>query len=190
VKQKPIKHHFWEDWTPEQIEAFNENPPGFAEVLGSIENLMMEILVAAGLPIVWHGPYAPVDLVLRRQLEEIGVDWESREGYAARCLYQCWLVRTAGANPEIIAIHAMHLGSLTTEGVMHKHWERGLLVSMGGKKGAAIIKEKRACDDAEIRQFFNEERAKGVSKQDAYKAVARRVPGVTPRTVRHVITGH
>lgn len=191
MKKKPIKHHFQAVATPEEIHAFNQNPAGLHEILATAENYMSAFLYAANLPVIWRGPYAPVDLVLRKQLEGMGVDWESREGYAARILYQCWLVRTSGGDAR--AIHAMCLGSLITESTMHHPWEIGFAVSSGGKKGAERrgSPAERLAENEKLRALYVEVRAKCASKSEAYKIVAKRAgAGVAIRKVRRAVTGH
>jgi hypothetical protein len=185
--RKPIKYHVSRKATAREIEeARNIESDG---ILAAIEGVAFDILEAVGLSNVdFTKRFYESYLELRNFLESNGCDWESKEGYAARIVHHIWLVRAARG--KIVIVHALNLGRLLGEAAMHKHWERGLSVSMGGQKGAAIIRERRKRDDAEIRQFFNEERAKGANKQDAYKAVARRVAGVTARMVRTVITGH
>jgi len=108
-----------------------------------------------------------------------------------RILYHTWLTRTALPKPDAVAIHAMQLGSLITQATMHGHWERGLSVHLGGRKGAEHWgkPEERERKKNEIRQLYNDERSKCRSNEDAYRAVAQR-SNVNRRTVRRIITGH
>jgi hypothetical protein len=191
-KLQAVKHHFWPGNTPKEIGAFNENFNfNLDEILADIERMGADILTAANFPKTLKPPFSPPDVVLRQQIEERGFDWESREGYAVRIMCQTWLVRTALPRPDAVAIHAMELGSLITQATMHKHWEQGLSVHLGGRKGAEHwgLPEERRRKKNEIRKLYSDERSKCRSNEDAYKAVSRKA-NVGKRTVRRIITGH
>ena len=191
-KLQAVKHHFWPGSTPEDIRAFNESYNfNLGEVLADIERIATDILTTANFPKTLKPPFSPPDIVLKQQIEERGFDWESREGYAVRIMYQIWLVRTALPKPDAVAIHAMELGSLITQATMHKHWEQGVSTQLGGRKGAEHwgSPEERSRKTNEIRQLYNNERFKCCSNEDAYRAVARQA-NVSQRTVRRIITGH
>ena len=191
-KLQVVKHQFWSGNTPEEIQAFNESYSfNLDEVLADIERTASDILTAANFPKTLKPPFSPPDVVLKQQIEERGFDWESREGYAVRIMYQTWLVRTALPKSDAVAIHAMELGSLITQATMHKHWEQGLSTQLGGRKGAEHwgSPEERSRKKNEIRQLYSDERSKRRSNEDAYRAVARQA-NVTKRTVRRIITGH
>jgi hypothetical protein len=191
---KQVKHRFGKEWTPEEIHAFNQNNELDLEtMLASIESIADNILTAAGFPKNLEAPpFSPVDVVLKKQIEERGFDWESREGYAVRILYQAWLVRISGANASFSAIYGMHLGSLITEATMHGFWERGFAGHLGGLKGAERqwgALEKRRQKHDELRRLYQKARPKAASSEEAYKTVARQA-GVAPRTVRRAIKGY
>jgi hypothetical protein len=190
MKAKAPKHHYWRQMTPEEIKAFNEQEANLDEVLADIERTAEAILIAAGFPRDLQPPFNPPDLVLRKQIEERGFDWESREGYAVRILHQAWLVRTARPKSDAAAIHAMYLGALITETTMHKHWDLGISIREGGRKGAAHhgSPEDRRKKKERLRRLFDEERPKVASNAKAYEAVAK-LEKVKPRTVRRAVTG-
>jgi hypothetical protein len=190
---KAIKHHFWKEMTPEEIRAFNESHEfNLDEMLASIESLMADTLVAAGFPKTLKPPFAPVDVVLRKQIEERGFDWESREGYAVRIMYQTWLVRTSGGRADIAALHALYLGGLLHEAVMHKHWELGFASLQKLAKATDLAwgpLEERIATKEKRRGLFYEEKKKGYNDTEAYKAVASQ-EGVCAHTIRRAVKGH
>lgn len=174
MKQKPIKHHLWEEWTPEAIQAFNASHEfDLAAMLADIENVAADILLAADFPKDLKPPFTPVDKVLRKQIEDRGFDWESREGYAVRIMYQTWLVRTGQGDGAIL--HAFVLGELLAEATMHKHWERGFAsLQMLAKATDKHLgpPEQRIATKEKRRHLFYEEKKKGCNDTEAYKAVA------------------
>ena len=191
-RKHPVKHQFWSGNTPEEIQDFNESYSfNLDEVLADIERTASDILAAASFPKTLKPPFSPPDIVLKQQIEERGFGWESRAGYAVRIMYQTWLIRTALPKSDTVAIHAMQLGSLITQATMHKHWEHGLSIHLGGLKGAEHwgSPAERRRKKNEIRQLYNDERSKWRSNEEAYRAVARQAK-VSPRTVRRIITGH
>jgi hypothetical protein len=100
-KPREVTHQFWPGNTPEEIRAFNESYNfNLDELLAEIERVASDILTAANFPKTLTPPFNPPDIVLKQQIEERGFDWESREGYAVRIMYQTWLVRTALPKPD------------------------------------------------------------------------------------------
>jgi len=153
------------------------------------ERSSAEILYAAGVANLKE-LCAADDFFLQKELESLGVDWESREGYAAQIMRLTGFIREKEGAFKTFLVFC--LGQITGRAGFHENWARGVVVKQNMAQAtnrAHGPPEQRQKKRENLMQRFNALRREFSSDQAAYEAVAKEM-NCKARTVRRAVTGY
>ena len=153
------------------------------------ERSSAEILYAAGIADLKE-LCAADDFFLQKELESRGVDWESREGYAAQIMRLTGFIRKKeGASKTFLVFY---LGQITGRAVFHENWARGVVVKENMAQATSRAygpPEQRQKKREHLIQRFAALRGEFSSDRAAYEAVAKEM-NCSARTVRRAVTDY